>query len=356
MKPKKLTNVEIAKILGISTTAVSFALNNKPGVSEELRQKVLDLLKSEAQNDFNSRWENTSSVKYGTILVSVHKDFNTYIDDDNFFYNVLSTIQREAMQQSLKLQTTFFIPEKQNFLEYIDYLRTLKVDGIIVMSSELDRKFLAAYANLRLPLVILGNSFESEEDKVDFVEIDDSKTILKAIEYACQNGHRNIGFIKGEPFNWGFRKLFDSYTRALNFYELPPSKAISLPCDIEGAYKKMKELLNDTNDTNDTKSQMPTLFITPSDMIAIGAMEAFKELGYKVPNDVSFISYGDTKLASIVKPELTTLHTNNIELGIEAVNILITRIHRPDMPSKTLQISSRLIKRNSVQNIKIDEK
>lgn len=352
MKQKKLTNTQIAKILDISTAAVSFALNNKPGVSEEVRQRVLDLVKSEAQNDFNYRWENTSSVKYGTILASVHKDFNAYIGDDNFLYNVLSTIQREAMQQSLKLQTTFFIPEKQNFLEYIDYLRTLKVDGIIVMSSELDRKFLAAYANLRLPLVILGNSFESEEDKVDFIEIDDSKTILKTIEYARQNGHQNIGFIKGEPFNWGFRKLFDSYTRALNFYELLPSKAISLPCDIEGAYKKMKELLNDTNNT---KSQMPTLFITPSDMIAIGAMEAFKELGYKIPDDISFIGYGDTKLASIVKPTLTTFHTNSIELGIEAVNILITRIHRPDMPAKTLQISPRFIKRDSVQNLKIDK-
>ena len=104
----RIKNKDIAEKLGISTTAVSLAINNRPGVSEETRRKVMQLInQSMASNLEQVPFGNGQN---GSILLSVHKKHGHVINDKPFFANLIETIQQEAMKSSYMLNiSTIFV-------------------------------------------------------------------------------------------------------------------------------------------------------------------------------------------------------------------------------------------------------
>lgn len=342
----RIKNKEIAEMLGISTTAVSLALNNRPGVSEETRRKVLFL----AKNDVLGRL-NDEDGKPGNLLLSVHKRNGKIINEKPFFSIILETAQQEAMKYNYTMMIMHFLPENK-LSEYMDFLMSLDIDGVIVVATEMQKEDIECYRRLRdfkhIPIVLMDSSFDLED--FDSVELDNMKAVFRAMDYAVGLGHRNIGYLESDIKINNFVHSHDGFYKAIREYGLQDydHPVITLPADSDGAYKAMNRFLK-----NMPKNfKMPTLFIADLDYIALGAMNALKENGYKIPEDVSLIGYDGIAAGEISDPPLTTTNINKYDIGRLTVDRLIKKIGKDESFYTTTQVSSVLEIRGSVADIR----
>lgn len=344
----KRTNKEIAQLLGISITSVSLALNDRPGVSEETRQKVFALKNGYGnQNVILSGKSDGNTVDNGTLLLIIHKNSGRIINDKPFFSNLVEAVQMEAMKQSYHVVLAHYTPELA-IRDYLNYIRNLNTKGIILMATEMELNDLTLYQTIDVPIVLLDASFDMEP--IDSVELDNQNSILKAYSYLYSLGHRSIGYLKSETRIRNFDHRYDGFCKAMRIFntESYSHPVVSLPPTVEDAYLSMKDYL----DSLPEGSEMPTAFLSDLDYIAISAIRALKESGYKVPEDISVIGYDDIPECETCTPPLTTIQVNRSDIGVIAADRLIRKIRMHDNFFTTSQVASQLIKRSSVADIR----
>ncbi len=341
----RLKNKDIAEQLGISTTAVSLALNGRPGVSEATRRKVLELINDSTSEAIQTLNEETESAPR-SILMSVHKKHGVIINDKPFFSDIVEAAQQELLKQNYNMILSHYVPN-QNLAQYIQYIKGLPISGIIVMATEIDEEDLSYYKKLDIPMMLLDGTFDLEN--IDSVALDNQTAIFRAFDYAVKMGHRKIGYLKGATFINNFGHHMDGFRKGINAYHLEDEihPVITLPCDVQGAYREMNKFL----DNLPKGFEMPTVFLADLDYIALGAMSALKEHGYKIPDDISMIGYDDVATSAVSEPPLTTTRVNHSDIGKFAAMILMKRIAEPYSCNITMQISSELIIRESVKQL-----
>ena len=340
----RIKNKDIAKQLGISTTAVSLAINNRPGVSEDTRLKVMQLISDYADLGVREIME-PRSLETGTILLCIHKKHGEIINDKPFFSDLIETIQQEAMRNSYTLTVAHFVPG-QNPGVYADYLRNIPASGVIVLGTEMEEGDCAFYMKLGKPVVLLDASFPLFD--MDSVTIDNRSSVLRALDYAVKNGHRDIGYLRSSRWISNFQDRYDGFLKGIADYGLEAYNhpVIELPCTMEGAHEEMAEFLK----RMPSDFRMPSIFLSDLDYIAVGAMGALKEAGYRVPEDVSLIGYDDLPICLICEPNLTSIRVNQYALGRLVVSRLTEKIGRAEDYSAVIEVASELMVRESVSS------
>lgn len=343
----RLKNKDIAKALGISTTAVSLALNNRPGVSEATRRKVLELV-----NDSTIiAIQNLKDVISGatkSVLLNIHKKHGHIITDKPFFTDVVEAAQQELLRQGYNLILSHYVPE-QSLPQHIQYIKGLSITGMILMATEMDKVDLAYYKEVSVPIMLMDSVFDLEN--MDSVSLDNETDIFRAVHYAVQMGHCRIGYLKSAvPIN-NFMHRMDGFMKGVRHFGLEKEEhpIITLPCNVQEAYHEMSMFL----DQLPADFQMPTIFLSDLDYITLGAMNALKEHGYRIPEDVSMIGYDDVSTASVSSPPLTTLRVSHADIGKIAANILLSRLNQNSHHPITIRISSELIIRDSVKDLNL---
>jgi len=154
-------------------------------------------------------------------------------------------------------------------------------------------------------------------------------------------GHRQIGLVYGvqEPVLAEDRLL--PYQESLRAAGLPVQDDLIIRCGttIQDGYQAAESLLK--------RSNKPTAIIAVNDLLAIGAMRAAIDIGLKIPQDLSVVGYDDILLAKFMAPRLTTVSKDAVGVGRAAVKLLLARIQEPDRPRQMLNVSPRVIIRES---------
>ena len=279
--------------------------------------------------------------------MNVHKKHGRIINDKPFFSDTIETAQQELLRHSYNMILSHYVPE-QNLTQYIQYIKGLPVSGLILMATELDEADLACYKALNIPMVLMDASFDLEE--LDTVTLDNQQSIFRAFSYGVELGHRSIGYLKSATKISNFEHRMDGFAKGLRAFglEQEPHPVIALPCDVEGAYQAMSRFL----DAPPEGFHMPTLFLSDLDYIALGAMNALKEHGYRIPEDVSIIGYDDVPTSAVSAPPLTTIRVNQSDIGLFAAKALMERMNGSYDGNIAMQISSRLIVRQSVLDLR----
>lgn len=169
-----------------------------------------------------------------------------------------------------------------------------------------------------------------------------------ATERLIAAGHRRIGFVNGEPWMEAAQDRFKGYRRALATADLPFDAALVRDGDwMSGTgFDATLSLL--------AQARPPTAIFCANDLMALGALEAIKQLGQRVPEDVALIGYDDQEIARHSHPPLTTLLLPNYEMGRAAVDALLALVNRPEadpLPQRRLllKIDCPLVERDTVE-------
>ena len=335
---ERVTIKRIAELAGVSVPAVSYVLNNKKGVSEQTRQRVLAIIE-ELNYTPNVNSRRLILQKSFNILVCLDDPVSTM---DNLFYTeILSAIVAKGAElgYSIVLSNSGSENEREHFLQNISQHNA---DGVIFLrdiSEELQKR-MESYG---MPYLVVDS--HNTSSSYPCIASDVEQAAYDATSYLITHGHQKIAFIGMERVPAFYLNAFAGYKRALADQELSVQLdwIQSEAFDEASASTCMKRILE--------SSSLPTAVFFTSDIFAIGAMNAVQERGYRIPEDISFIGMDDIILSRYCKPALTTMHIDKQKMGALAVEVLDHIVNNREVETSYRIPFERLIERETVCSI-----
>lgn len=325
---KFVTIKDIAIKAGVSINTVSRALNNKPDINPQTKQKVLQAAKELGYiKDLNAL-----SLKNGTT-----KTIGVVFEDSSnpFYAEVFKGIEYSARKYGYQV---ILMNTERDYINEIRAVKTLiekRVDGVIISPTQFDSDDINYLMNMNYPFVILGVHFENSQ--LDEVYSDDFKGGYLATKYLLQKGRRKILMVNGYMYKSVAKMRYHGYVKAMKEYSLEPYHMIEIEEGYESSFNKIIELKDLDYDA----------IFCFNDVFAIAALKALRTLGKSVPEDVSIVGYDDITYASFVHPTLTTVKIDKFQEGIIAFELLQERLSEKQSKPKQIVLDVELIPRES---------
>jgi DNA-binding LacI/PurR family transcriptional regulator len=324
---------DIAQKLGISPSTVSLVVNNKAGVNEETRQRVLAYLKN---TGISTKPSSGGRGKYIRFLK--YSKFGKVVDDHGFISSVTDGIAIGARELGYDVLITTFNSENKESV--MDMVKNDQRRGILLLGTELTYEDLDILNDIKVPVVIVDSFIEFEE--YDCVTMNNIDIAYRAVKYLYDKGFTEIGhFRSGFRVN-NFLGRREGYRRALRKFglEYNPDYTFILDPTLEGSYADMKRLL-------EAKPKLPPAVFSDNDTVAVGAIKALKEFGYRIPEDVAIIGVDDIPFCTMIEPTLTTMAIYKEEIGSLAAKRLIEKVETGDKSILKMLVNAELIERES---------
>jgi LacI family transcriptional regulator len=319
---------EIAKQLNISVATVSRALSGKTeSVSEETRKAIFDLVEKYGYRKRKS---------IGTHVAFVI-DKDSFDLSSQFYAKIISGIEEELVRHKYYFQ--FNSLEKENFDLAKINLDFSSLAGVIMVGVRHD-DFVLKLRHLEVPMILIDYYIPTED--IPSVLIDNSDGILKACKHLASLGHRRVGFLSGEEVETSARERLFGFEQAVTTYGLaadPELRVRDCRSRIDEGFRGMTVLLG--------LKEVPTAVVAYNDLIAVGAMDAIKHAGLRVPDNVSVVGFDDINVAAEVNPPLTTVHVHKKTMGSIAVQRLVQIIKKKEMRPEKILVATDLVVRGS---------
>ena len=341
--PKKATLRDIARQADVALSTVSQVLNNKPGVSPEMRQRVL---KTASDLGYRQKIEIDSPVV--PMLNAVGLLTKRYNGDPlmvNPFYSyIIAGAENECQRHNLNLMyANIEVDECNRALSLPPMLLDERVDGVMIVGTFLEETIFDISRRAGRRSVVLVDAYTSGETNFDSVVIDSIGGSMRAISYLVEMGHRHIGLIGSNPESYpSVLERRQGYLLALQQHGLEPhieDSPLLRPDAFQATLRLMKRV-----------PEITAIFAC-NDNVAIGVMNALKHMGLNIPGDVSIVGFDDIDLAQEVEPPLTTIHVDKVLMGATALRHLLDRSEDPNRPALKTLVTTQLIIRNSVRNL-----
>ena len=336
-----ITAKELAKKLNLSAAAVSMALNKKPGVSTKTRQMVLDAAERFGY-DFTRISEKIASP--GTIYFIIYKKYGAIVADTPFFSQLSEGISIGCMKNNYRLNILYFQEDEDTIQKQFEDIKYSNCSGIILLGTEILPENLIPFIDIKIPIVILDTYFETIS--CDYVLINNIQGADLAAKHLINKCKFQPGYLKSTYNISNFNERSTGFYNAVRSAGMSASKCIvhNLPPSIDGAYSDMSELIN-------SGEELAACYFADNDLIALGAIKAFKENGIRIPEDISVIGFDNMPASSMFEPELSTINVPKKYMGEVAVERLISLLNNPGQPPIKTEINTSLIKRNSVKEV-----
>jgi len=340
-----ITAKELAQKLNLSAAAVSMALHGKPGVSTQTRQMILNAALKYGY-DFTKVSE--KKVTEGSIYLIIYKKHGAVVTDTPFFSEVTEGISLECKKQKYKLKINYIYEEEDTLARQIEDIQFSDCNGIILLGTEMTSEDLKSFLNIPLPLVLLDAYFDMLS--CDCVLINNHQGAYLATQYLIRKCQTQPGYLRSSYQISNFAERATGFYNAVRDSGFSASKSIvhSLSPSVDGACSDMIEIIR-------SGDSLASCYFADNDLIAVGAMKAFKQCGYKIPSDISIVGFDNMPISDVIEPALTTIHVPKQYMGENAAKRLIESIHHPGQPPVKIQISTSLVKRQTVLRKKIGE-
>ncbi|MBN1922395.1 MAG: LacI family DNA-binding transcriptional regulator [Anaerolineae bacterium] len=330
----QVTLADIAQASGCSLATVSLALRNKPGVSQETRKRIMDIA---AELGYAVR---SVEVPVQTVGLLIKSEPELRQRGGPFYAYVLAGIEEICRRHRINLlYGTMLVDVCNHALETPPLLFNDTLDGLLLVGVRLDEPLEATLSHLRTPVVLVDAY--SESLKVDSVLSNNYRAACNVVEYLWQQGHRHIALVGGGPAS--FPSILDryrGYQQALLDHGAAEVYVADCPLRSDAALEATRSLLSNHPEI--------TAIFGCNDEMAIAAMQAARELGISVPQQLSVVGFDDIELAQHVVPALTTLHVDKVLMGQMAMQLLLWRLENLDATCVTTLIDAPLVERQSV--------
>lgn len=316
MAGKRVSALDVAKKAGVSRTTVSFVLNNTPGkhITEETRQKVL---KAAAELNYipNKEARNLAMIRHHSIGLFI-------CHSQSMFSDAYITRVIEGMAPILNKNRFQLVlqPLKLRQANYLQLAENDRVDGVIILNTYDNDKGLSGISESGFPLVVIGTIANKDIPQVD---IDNRKAASEVVNYLVELGHTRIAMIVHAPLiYYAARERLEGYKQSLNEAGIEYIMEFVREADFseKSGYKAMQEIL--------ALPDKPSAVFAGNDIIAYGVIQAIKDAGLSIPEDISIAGFDDDFLSRYLNPPLTTMTLPAAGLAEVAVKLLISKLNR----------------------------
>jgi DNA-binding LacI/PurR family transcriptional regulator len=331
---KNATIRDVARMAKVSVATVSRILNNKPDVSEETRQKVLEVI-DELGYARSMQWKQITSGK--ARVITLHYPYKLAISNQvslHFITGVTTACEEHGYSLHLVTQSL-----DENSL--LDFYRTNQSDGVILMEIRMDDWRVKLLRQQNLPFVMIGRC--ENNDGVNFVDFDFESAVTVAVDHLMDLGHQNIAFVSiitdSEQNHYGPSvRALEGYEKVCAQYNIPRHY-----CEAENGFENIKRATLNLMRRHPEITAIFTIFDTAVAVI----FSAIQSLGLSIPDDFSFVGLGDEQGTELTSPSLAVLHFPASSMGYDAAKILINELEKGTKPVKQILVAPKLVIRSS---------
>jgi LacI family transcriptional regulator len=330
----KVTILDIARELNITAATVSRALNDHPGIRESTKKAVRETATrlNYKHNKIASSLRLGRSSIIGVIIPSA---------EINFFGSVVHGIEKVAAENNY----TVLIYQSNELYEHekkgVQTFLQSRVDGVLASISK-ETINLDHYSEIRnrgIPLVL----FDRTDDRlgVASVEVDDFAGAFQATSHLIDEGCRRVAHIAGQQHVNIFNLRLKGYVEALNVHNIPLNDDLIVygKVSIDSGRECMNQLLS--------RPVIPDAVFAVEDFTALGAIQAIKAAGLRIPEDIAIIGFANEAFGEYITPSLSTVNQQTVIMGEEAAKLLFEGLRRGGAPPRKLVLKPQVICRGS---------
>lgn len=322
---------DVAREAGVSIATVSRVLQGSRKVLPETKERINEAIRklNYTPNRLAQQFRNQETKN---ILVIVPEIGNT------FYSEILAGVKSVALKSGYSVLMVDSNSDPGAEEHFYGMLEQKQVDGLIAFSTALPSSQLQSYA-AKYPVVI-GCRYVTC-DTLPNVTIDNIKASCDITNYILSLGHRELCCLAGPADAHVYRARLEGFRQAVKMREIdvPGNHIVSCEASIQGGYDTVTKLLN--------SGEQFTAIVASGDTMAVGAIRALNDMGYRVPNDVAVVGFDDIELSRIFSPSLTTVRQPQYQIGTRATEILLDLIAGKPLLSYRTVLDYELIIRES---------
>ena len=326
-----MTISDVAKMADVSVSAVSRYMNGGY-VSEEKKERIKKAIQETGY--VPSAHAQTMRTKRTKVVGVVIPKINS-----ESISRVVAGISEELSETGYELLLGNTGNNQEQELRYLKIFDQNRVDGIIFIGTMMNKEHEKLLKSLQVPVVLLGQ----QESYISCVYHDDYHAAREMAAILAAGKHKKIGFL-GVPARDKAvgKERYRGFCDALSEAGLPveDKRVLQGEFTLESGYENARTLMELAPDTD-------ALFCV-TDTIAIGAMKYLREIGKRIPEDVSIAGIGDTRMSEMMNPPLTTAHYYYQTSGREGAKILLEKLKNPDLPDKKMMLGYEIVQRGSI--------
>lgn len=308
---------DISKICGVSVATVSKALNNHHDIGESTKEKIKRVANELGYSPNVSARALKTNRTYNIGVLFADESGSGLTHD--YFSGMLDSFKRTAEKNGYDITFINSCRERPNKMSYLNHCRYRGFDGVVLACIDFNDPEVLELVQSDIPVITIDYLFNNRMA----VASDNINGMRELIEYVYEMGHRKIAYIHG---------AMSAVTRSRlsSFYRTVEELGLDIPDQYirEAAYRDTVKTYEVTNELLDLADR-PTCIIYPDDFASIGGINAIRERGLSIPEDISVAGYDGIRVARHLEPKLTTVGQDTEQVGSVAAEQLINLIEKP---------------------------
>ena len=331
MRESRITIADVAREAGVSRQTVSRVLNDKMEIRASTRESVTQVIErlGYSPSGVARSLATNKTLTVGLVVPDI---------TNPFFPEIARGVEDVAREHGYEMFLCNSVEDPGREDHVLRALEDKRVDGTIICSSRLPQERLFERLRRQRAAVLVNRPAPSE--LAGTVRVEDAEGTAQAVDHLLKSGRSVIGFLCGPPNSHSARDRAKGFERALSAGDHDVDEGLMRPCspDPEGGYGAALALLSE-------RLGIAGL-VCYNDLVAVGALKAFAELGLGVPADIAVVGCDDIMFARLLAPALTTLRVPKYGIGARSARMLLDRISGRGGESEVL-LTPELIVRES---------
>lgn len=308
---------DIAKKCNLSVATVSKSLNNQSDVSEETKVMVRRVAKEMGYfpNSSARALKTNRTYNIGVLFVDEAQSGLTH----DYFSCVLDSFKRGAEERGYDITFINCSKNRPDRMTYLEHCRYRNFDGVVIACVDFHDPEVEELVNSGIPLVTIDHGFYGRSSIIS----NNVKGMRDLLTYIISQGHKKIAYIHGAESTV-------TATRLKSFFKTMEDNGLGVPDEYikEAPYRNTTIAAQKTLELLELK-EPPTCILYPDDFSCFGGINAIKERGLRIPEDVSVAGYDGIRIGRHIEPKLTTLKQDTDSIGRKAAEQLIELIEKP---------------------------
>jgi DNA-binding LacI/PurR family transcriptional regulator len=337
-----VTIKDVAKRAGVSPSTVSRVISNHPRISAATAAKVRRVMEEIGYHPNLAAKSLVSKMTKTLGLILPRPAEELFLN--LFFSEFIRGIVSKATRDGYDVLMTSGASEREEMEAIKRLVKGKRVDGIVLLSSRKEDPLVAYLHKEQFPFILIGRSMDFSD--ILSIDNDNEQASYDATRHLIELGHKRIGFVSGPPNLVVSHDRLEGYKRALKEHglEMRPEWIVEGEFLQESGYRAMSYIMG--------IPERPTALVVIDDLVAYGVLRGLNELGYRVPEDVSLISFNNIAISALTTPPLTSIDIGIYQMGYMAAQALVRKVTTDRDYAERIIIPHRLELRESTYPLK----